>query len=92
MTDRGIDWEAFKETEFVIKCTENKDMFFSDCSKYGIYNFLGERAKTRKFFICRLCYKDQFSDGRYELMSLDEWQVQAFGLFGKQGLEVVNYD
>lgn len=67
-------------------------MFFSDCSKYGIYNFMNERANTRNLFICRLCYKDQFSEGRYELMSLDEWQVNGNGLFGKQGLGVVNYD
>jgi hypothetical protein len=87
-----MNWEAFKKTKLAIKCTSEKERFFSDCAKNGIYNFMGERAILRNFFICRLCYKDQFSEGRYELMSLDEWQVKENGLYEKQGLEIVNYE
>jgi hypothetical protein len=53
---------------------------------------MGERAMLRDYFVCRLCYKDQFSEGRYELMSCDEWQIKENGLFGKYGLEMFNYE
>jgi hypothetical protein len=86
-----MNWQAFKETKIAVKCTSEKERFFSDCAEHRIYNFMSDRAMTRDYFICRLCYADQFSDGRYELMSLDEWQVTEKGLFGKQGLNVVNY-
>ena len=64
---------------------------FSDCAEHGIYNFMGERAMLRDFFVCRLRYKDQFSEGRYELISCEEWQIKENGLFGKDGLEVDEY-
>lgn len=83
-----MDWRKFKETKLAVKCTSGKDKFFSDCAEHGIYNFMGERAILRDYFVCRLCYKGQFSDGRYELMSCDERQIKENGLFGKYGLEV----
>lgn len=86
-----MDWEKFKETKFVVKCTSEKENFFSDCAKQGIHNFMGERAMLRNYFVCRLCYKDQFGEGRYELMSFDEWQTKENGLFGKQGIAVKEY-
>lgn len=86
-----MDWQKFKETKFAVKCTSEKDEFFSDCAKHGIYNFMGERAMLRDYFVCRLCYKDQFSEGRYELMSCDEWQIKENGLFGRYGLDVFNF-
>lgn len=87
-----MDWEAFKETKFAIRCISGKENFLSACTKHGIYNFMSERAMLRSCFICRLCYADQFSEGRYELMSLDEWQIKENGLFGKYGLGVINYE
>lgn len=86
-----MNWKAFKETKFAIKCEAEKEKFFSACAKQGINIFLGERAMLRNYFICRLCFKDQFSDGRYELMSLDEWQAKENGFFGKQGLEIIEF-
>lgn len=87
-----MNWQAFKETKFAIKCTTEKEKFFSVCASHDIYNFMGERANLRNLFVCRLCYKDTFSEGRYELMPIDEWQVKENGLFGKQGLKVLNYE
>lgn len=87
-----MDWKGFKETKKAVRCTAKKEEFFSACANHGIYNFMSERAKMRDFFICRLCYKDQFSEGRYELMSVDEWQARENGLFGSQGLGVIDYD
>ncbi len=86
-----MDWKGFKETKKAVRCTTEKEKFFSDCAMHGIYNFMSERAKLRDYFVCRLCYKDQFSEGRYELMSVDEWQIKENGLFGANGLEVCNY-
>lgn len=86
-----MDWQKFKETKFAVKCTSEKDEFFSDCAKHGIYNFMGERAMLRDYFVCRLCYKDQFSEGRYELMSCDEWQIKENGLFGRYGLDMFDF-
>ena len=87
-----MNWEAFKETKIAVKCTSEKEKFFSDCAKHGIYNFMGERSMMRDYFVCRLCYKGQFSGGRFELMSFDEWQIKENGLFGKYGLDIVNID
>lgn len=87
-----MDWKSFKETKKAVRCTTEKEKFFSDCEVHGIYNFMSERAKLRDFFVCRLCYKDQFSEGRYELMSVDEWQTKENGLFGVNGLGVIDYD
>lgn len=87
-----MNWQAFNETKIAVKCTSGKDKFFSDCAEHGIYNFMGERAMLRDYFVCRLCYKDPCSEGRYELMSCDEWQIKENGLFGKYGLEVVEYE
>lgn len=87
-----IDWELFKATKIAIKCTTEKERFFSECAKREIYNFLSDRAVERNIFICRLCYKDQFSEGRYELLSLDKWQTRPGMLFGKEGLSVIAYD
>ena len=87
-----MNWQKFKETEFAVKCTSGKDKFFSDCAEHEIYNFMGERAMLRDYFYCCLCFKDQFSDGRYEVRSCDEWQIKENGLFGKYGLEVISYD
>jgi hypothetical protein len=87
-----MDWKSFKEMKLAVRCTAEKEKFFSACANQGIYNFMSERAKMRDLFVCRLCYKDQFSEGRYELMSVDEWQVKENGLFGSQGLEVFFYD
>ena len=86
-----MDWKEFKKTKIAIKCTSEKEKFFSDCAEHGIYNFMSEGAMKRNYFICRLCYKDACSDGRYELMSVDEWQIKENGLYGKQGLEVEEY-
>lgn len=86
-----MNWENFKNTKIAIKCTSEKERFFSDCEKHKIYNFMGERAMLRDFFVCRLCYKDHFSDGRYEIRSFDEWQIKENGLFGEKGLEVIEY-
>lgn len=86
-----MNWQDFKKTKTVVKCTTEKEKFFSDCAKHGIYNFMGERATHRNYFICRLCYKDQFSEGRFELMSVEEWQVKEHGIFGYQGLNVELY-
>lgn len=87
-----MNWKDFKETKFVVKCTSEKEKFFSDCAEQEIYNFMGERAMLRDYFVCRLCYADQFSEGRYELMSCEGWQIKENGLFGKCALEVLNYD
>lgn len=87
-----MNWEKFKKTEFSVKCTSGKYKFFSDCAEHGIYNFMGERATFCDYFVCRLCYKDQFGEGRYELMSCKEWQIKENGLFGKYGLEVFDYE
>lgn len=87
-----MNWEAFKQTKFAIKCTSDKNLFFSECAKHGIYNFMSERAMRRDLFICRLCYADRFSKGRYELMSIDEWQTRENRLFGRNRIEVINYD
>lgn len=88
-----MNWEKFKETKFAVKCTSGKDKFFSDCAEHGIYNFMNDRAMyNRDFYICRLCYKDACSDGRYELRSVDEWQIKENGLYGEYGLEVINYE
>ena len=86
-----MNWKSFKETKIAIKCITEKEKFFSDCAKHNIYNFMSDRALQRDLFICRLCYKDQFSEGRYELMSLEEWQIKKGGLFGEQGLMVFDY-
>lgn len=87
-----MDWEKFKKTKIAVKCTSGKEKFFSDCEEHGIYNFMGERTMFRDYFICRLCYKDQFSEGRYELMSCEGWQIKENGLFGKYELKVIDYD
>lgn len=87
-----MNWEAFKQTKFAIKCTSDKNLFFSECAKHGIYNFMNVRAMRRDLFVCRLCYADQFSEGRYELMSIDEWQTRENGLFGRNRIEAINYD
>lgn len=87
-----MDWEKFKSTEFAVKCTSGKEKFFSECERHGIYNFMSEGAMSRDYFICRLCYKDRFSEGRYELRSVEEWQIKDKNLYGKYILEVVNYD
>lgn len=83
-----MDWQKFKGTKIAVKCTSGKEKFFSDCAEHGIYNFMGERAMLRNYFVCRLCYETKFSDGRYEVWSFDEWQVKENGLFGRYGLEV----
>ena len=87
-----IDWENFKKTKFAIKCETQKEGFFAECKEHGIYNFNGERANERDIFVCRLCYKDQFSDGRYELLSVDEWQTKPHMLFDAQGIEIIDYE
>lgn len=88
-----IDWKAFKETKFAIKCTTEKDKFFAECEKNGIFNFMNDGAMARNYFHCRLCYADRFSNGRYELFSDEEWQLsKEHGLFGSQGLEVIEYE
>ena len=51
-----MDWRKFKETKIAVKCTSGKDKFFSDCAEHGIYNFMGERAMLRNYFVCRLIY------------------------------------
>ena len=85
-------WRDFKSTKFAVHVTQHKPIFFEECEKNGILLFnLSERARLRDFYVCKLEYKDQFSDGRYELMSFDEWQVKPNGLFGKLGLPVVEY-
>ncbi len=86
-----MDWQKFKNKKIAVRVTTEKEKFFSECAKREIYNFLNDRAMLRDIYVCRLCYKDQFSDGRYELMSVDEWQVKENGLFGKQGLEIIEY-
>ena len=86
-----MDWKGFKEMKIAVRCTAEKEKFFSACANHGICNFMSERAKMRDFFVCRLCYKDQFSEGRYELMSVDEWQIKENGLFGVNGLGVSSY-
>lgn len=86
-----MDWKGFKETKFAVKCTTEKENFFSVCAEHGINNFMSERARMRDFFVCRLCYKDQFSEGRYELLPVDEWQIKENGLFGNNGLVVIDY-
>lgn len=87
-----MDWEKFKETKTAVKCTTEKEKFFSDCAKHGIYNFMSERAMLRDYFVCRLCYKDLFSNGRYEIMSVDEWQIKPKMLFDANGLEIIDYN
>ena len=87
-----MDWQAFKKKQFAVKCTTDKERFFADCASNGIYNFMSEGAMKRNLFICRLCYQDAFSDGRYELMSVDEWQVKENGLYGNDELEIVDYN
>ena len=87
-----MDWKSFKETKIAVKCTMEKEKFFSDCAKHGIHNFMSENAMLRDYFICRLCYKDQFSEGRYELLAVDEWQLKEKGLFGKKAIGVIGYD
>ena len=86
-----INWQDFKDKKLAIKCTSEKEKFFSDCANHEIYDFMGEKAKERDYFVCRLCFKDQFSEGRYELMSVDEWEIQPNMLFGKVGLPIVTY-
>lgn len=87
-----MDWQKFKETKIAVKCTSGKEKFFSDCAEHGMYNFMGERAMLRNYFVCRLCYENKFSGGRYEVWSFDEWQVKENGLFDKCGLEIMSYD
>ena len=87
-----MNWEDFKETKIAVKCTTEKESFFSECARHGIYNFMSESAMLRNYFICRLCYRDQFSVGRYELMSVDEWQIKENGLFGKNKLQMKEVD
>ena len=87
-----MDWGAFKETRVAVRCTSDKERFFADCALNGIHNFMSDGAIKRDLFVCRLHYKDFNSDGRYELMSLEEWQIKENGLFGKYGLGVVDYE
>lgn len=86
-----MDWQSFKEKKIAVKCTSEKEKFFSDCIKNNIHIFLSEQAKKRDFFVCSLCYVSQFSEGRYELTAVDEWQVKPKGLFGNEGLQIVDY-
>lgn len=87
-----INWQDFKDKKIAIKCTSEKEQFFSDCAKLEIYNFLSDRAiEKRNIFVCRLCYKDLFSEGRYELMAIDEWQTLPNMLFGKAGIPIITY-
>ena len=86
-----IDWENFKEKKFAVKCTSEKEKFFSECAEHGIYNFMTERVMLRNYFVVMHPYKTAFSEGRYEVQSFDEWQIKPNGLFGKYGLEIVEY-
>lgn len=87
-----MNWQAFKETKCAIKCAADKDIFFSECAAQGIYNFMGEKALKRNLFVCRLCFEDRFSKGRYELLSIDEWQTRENGIFGSNGIEIINFE
>ena len=87
-----MNWEDFKETKYAVKCTTGKENFFAKCATNEIYNFMGNKAKERTVFICRLCYNDQYSAGRYELLSIDEWQTRPNMLFGKTGINIINYE
>lgn len=83
-----LNWQAFKDKEFAVKCEKNKENFFSECRKNGILIFMGECEKTRSIFVCVKRYDDRFSNGRYELYSLELWQTLPGSLYGKYGLPI----
>lgn len=87
-----FDWESFKQKKFAVMCETNKERFFNDCHKNGILICFGDMAKKRNLFVCAKRYDDRFSDGRYELFALKGWETKPDGLYGKDGLEVIEYD
>lgn len=86
-----FDWDGFKQKQFSVICEANKEKFFDDCKKHGIYCFLSEFAKKRNLFVCEKRYESRFSDGRYELFALRGWETKPNGLYGKDGLEEILY-
>ena len=85
-----FDWESFKKREFAVRCITDKEDFFEDCKEHGIMDFMGERAKQRDIFICRLCYKDACSSGRYELRAISEWQTKSKDFLGVESIPIYN--
>ena len=87
-----FDLDGFKRKEFAVICEADKERFFNYCKQHGIYCFLSEFAKKRNLFVCVHLYENRLSNGRYELVALKGWETKPNGLYGKDGLEVKNYD
>lgn len=86
-----MDWESFKKTEFAVRCEIEKTAFLADCEAHGIItaNLSDHAVNARNLFVSRLCYADQFSGGRYELMTVEEWQTKPKMLF--EGIKITPY-
>ena len=87
-----FDWDGFKQKQFAVICEKDKERFFADCKKQGIYCFLSEFAKERNLFVCCHLYEDRFSNGRYELAALKGLETKPNGLYGNDGLDEVKYE
>ena len=87
-----FDWDEFKQKQFAVLCETDKERFFADCKRHGIYCFLSEFAKKRNLFVCCHLYEDRLSNGRDELAALKGWETKQNGLYGKDGLEEVKYE
>ena len=88
---KEFDWDGFKQKQFAVICEADKEKFFADCKQNGIYCFLSEFAKRRNLFVCVHLYENRLSNGRYELVSLKGWEIKPNGLYGKDGLQEVEY-
>jgi hypothetical protein len=87
-----FDWDGFKQKQFAVICETDKEQFFAYCKQHGIHCFLSEFSKKRSLFVCVQLYENRLSNGRYELVALKGWEIKPNGLYGKDGLEVIEYD
>jgi hypothetical protein len=82
-----FDWQGFKEGRFLARVESQKEPFFLEAKKNGIFCFMGDREKERNLFKCVHRYGDSFSVGRFEIYSVDERIVPHHECF--KGLPII---
>ncbi len=87
---QSLDWQGFKEGRFMIRIESQKEQFFLEAKKYGIFCFMGEFEKKRNLFKCVHRYGDAFSEGRFEIYSVDEKIVSYHESF--KGLPILTIE
>lgn len=87
-----FDWDGFKQKQFAVICETSKERFFADCKQHSIHCFLSEFAKKRNLFVCVHLYENRLSNGRYELVALEDYHIKPSGFYGKDGLEAIGFE